>query len=284
MAENSKIAWCDHTMNFWMGCTKISPACDNCYAEDLMDHRYKKVSWGPHGKRQLTAQSTWRKPTQWNKKQHPDGRRWRVFTLSLGDFFDNQADKMWRDEAWNIINHTENLEWLILTKRPQNIKNMLPSDWGDGYNNVRFGITVENQTEADRRIPIIRDVPAKLTPFISFEPLLGDIDLGYLAVMREVGISQAIIGGESGNSARPMNREWVDSLIKQCRFLHIPVFVKQLGACFSDSVNGIAGKSLKVPAEAQPLISQRLKHPKGEDMTEWPEQLRVQEYPDTELV
>src|SRR5579884_3895485 len=88
MADNTGIEWADHTMNFWLGCTKVSPACDHCYAEALMDRRMQRVEWG--GPRVRTSTANWRQPYRWNAAARKAGVRRRVFTLSLGDFFDNQ--------------------------------------------------------------------------------------------------------------------------------------------------------------------------------------------------
>jgi protein gp37 len=95
MGENSKIEWCDHTFNPWMGCQKVSPGCDHCYAEAMMDHRYKKVRWGAHGERIRTSEQNWKKPIQWNAQARTfikeNGHRPRVFCASLADVFDNQG-------------------------------------------------------------------------------------------------------------------------------------------------------------------------------------------------
>ncbi len=179
MAENSKIEWCDNTMNFWIGCTKVSPACDHCYAEAWATRYGKPHLWD--GERQQTTLSNRYKAHKWNKEAAALGIRYRVFTNSLADFFDNQVPSQWRREAWHTIEQTPHLDWLILTKRPQNIAKMLPDPetgvkpWGDGWNNVWLGTTAENQQEADRRIPHLLDVPAAVR-FVSAEPLLGPVD------------------------------------------------------------------------------------------------------------
>src|ERR1700724_722421 len=107
MAENSKIEWCDHTFNPWMGCQKVSPGCDHCYAEAMMDTRYGRVQWGPHGERVRTSQQNWKKPIQWNAQAHTfrkeNGHRPRVFCASLADVFDNQVDASWRDDLFALI-------------------------------------------------------------------------------------------------------------------------------------------------------------------------------------
>lgn len=182
MAENSKIEWTDHTFNPWIGCTKVSPACDHCYAE-AWDARFKGHRWGPHAPRTKTSAANWRKPLKWNREAEERGIRYRVFCASLADVFDNHPsiDPQWRLELWELIAETPNLDWLLLTKRPQNIVRFLPDEWGSGewgepWSNVWLGTTVENQTEADRRIPHLLATPAAVR-FVSAEPLLGPVDI-----------------------------------------------------------------------------------------------------------
>ena len=121
MGENSKIEWCDHTFNPWFGCQKVSPGCDRCYAEAKMDHRFHKVQWGPHGERKRTSEDNWRKPRRWAKAARGTGKRPRVFCASLADVFDNQVPKEWRSDLFDLIKATPELDWLLLTKRPENI-------------------------------------------------------------------------------------------------------------------------------------------------------------------
>ena len=198
MAENSKIEWTDHTFNPWMGCTKVSPGCTHCYAETMMDKRYGKVKWGPQGTRVRTSEAMWKKPLSWNKDEwaecdvcgwrgkydketlcpdcnHPMIRvmkqtRQRVFCASLADVFEDRPDVfLWRNDLFQLIEQTPNLDWLILTKRPENINRAMPE-------NVWLGVSVENQKEANKRIPLLQIMPARIK-FLSCEPLLGHIDL-----------------------------------------------------------------------------------------------------------
>ena len=175
MAENSNISWCAHTFNGWVGCQKVSPGCDHCFAEALMDTRFGKVQWGPDGERKLTSDANWRKPLTWNRKAAAAGERPRVFCASLADVFDNQAPEGARERLWQLIRDTPNLDWLLLTKRPQNIARMLPYGWGDGWPNVWLGTSTENQEEYDRRWPILAKIPV-VVRFVSVEPLLDRID------------------------------------------------------------------------------------------------------------
>jgi protein gp37 len=163
MGENSKIEWCDHTFNPWIGCQKVSPECDHCYAEAMMDHR-SKVKWGPHGVRHRTSEQNWRLPIRWNAQarafRKENRHRPRVFCASLADVFDNQIDTSWRDDLFALIQKCNKLDWLVLTKRPENIEKMLPPDWGDGYCNVWLGTTAEDQTRFDARWKRLKKVPA----------------------------------------------------------------------------------------------------------------------------
>ena len=178
--ENSKIEWTDHTFNPWIGCQKVSPGCDHCYAETMMDHRYGKVEWGPHGERKRTSVAYWKQPVKWNREagafEQKHGHRPRVFCASLADVFDNQAPSAWREDLFELIRKCDQLDWLMLTKRPQNIAKMLPSDWGDGYPNVWLGVTAEDQQHFDQRWKYLQKIPAVIK-FISYEPALGPLRL-----------------------------------------------------------------------------------------------------------
>lgn len=162
MGERTEISWTDSTFNPWVGCTKVSTGCDHCYAEAMMADRYGRVDWGPHGSRSRTSPANWRKPIAWNRAVRISGRRHRVFCASLADVFDNHGSitSGWHGDLWHLISRTPNLDWLLLTKRPQNIRKMLPETygapaWGDGWPNVWLGVTAENQVEADRRVPVL---------------------------------------------------------------------------------------------------------------------------------
>jgi protein gp37 len=240
MAENSKIEWTDHTFNPWIGCTKVSPGCDHCYAE-AFDKRFGGTRWGPKAARTRTGEANWRKPHQWNRAAKASGRRARVFCASLADVFDNHASILpeWRDDLWALIRATPHLDWLLLTKRPGNIYRYLPDGWGDGWPNVWLGTTVENQAEADRRIPYLLDVPAKVH-FLSCEPLLGMVNFRW-ASWHPIGPNRTnhldglrrldwiICGGESGPGARPMHPDWARTLRDQCAEAGVAFHFKQWG-------------------------------------------------------
>jgi protein gp37 len=227
MGENSKIEWTHHTFNPWVGCTKISPACDHCYAEGWAK-RSGRVKWG--GERKRTSTSYWRQPLKWDAAAKAAGIRQRVFCASLADVFDNQVPDAWRAGLFYLISHTTNLDWLLLTKRIGNARQMLehanPGGWSfDTMPNVWIGATVANQEEADRDIPKLLATPAR-TRFLSMEPLLGAVDL---RLPYNVGIDLVIAGGESGPGARPLDPRWVQSLRDQCVEELVAFHFKQWG-------------------------------------------------------
>lgn len=227
MAKNSKIEWTDHTFNPWIGCQKVSPGCDHCYAEAMMDHRYGRVQWGPKGERIRTSQSNWRKPSQWARHaghfQELHGRRQRVFCASLADVFDNKAPLGARDDLWNLIRSTPGLDWLLLTKRPGNMAKMLPADWGSGWANVWLGTTCEDQDRYDYRWAVLSATPA-VVHFISYEPACGPLWLPGSHDQPD----WIICGGETGTGARVLDPEWARSLKTQCAAYGIPFFMKQM--------------------------------------------------------
>ena len=242
MAEVTGISWTDHTHNEWVGCSSTAGAgCDNCYAA-ARANRFGEDFVKPR----LTSQFNRNNPFRWNKRAAAANVREKVFCGSLMDFFDKNVSAEWRDPLWKKVGATSMLDWQILTKRPSNIATMLPSDWGDGYDNVWLGVTVENRRSGLRRLEQLRDIPAKIR-FLSAEPLLedlGDINLA--------GINLVIIGGESGAGFRPMRLEWAENVIRQCREQGVSVFFKQHGGTSSDAggclLNGIEIKEWPIAA------------------------------------
>ena len=269
MGENTAISWAHDTFNPWEGCTRISPACDNCYAADRA-HRFGNDSlWA--GELRRTSPANWRKPLKWNREAEASGQPRRVFCASLADVFDNQAPQQWREDLWALIEATPHLTWILLTKRPQNIANMLARHWRPGSDgkpaaciarNIWIGTTAEDQERADQRLSILAAV-ADITgwlPFVSTEPLLGPVDLTsiripgsragrYNALTGNVAeaalyarggqtflgrlsyppIGLVIAGGESGANARPSNPAWFRSLRDQCAAAGVAFHFKQWG-------------------------------------------------------
>jgi protein gp37 len=226
MSQNSKIEWTDHTFNPWIGCQKVSPGCDHCYAESQNKFRkWNGGTWGPHAPRKRTAQSTWKNPLKWAREASDRGKSARVFCASLADVFDNKASEEAREDLFELIRQTPTLDWLVLTKRPEKIAKLLPVDWGDGYSNVWLGTTAEDQEWYDHRWSILRKIPAKIR-FISYEPALGPLRLKPWNVQPD----WVICGGESGAGPRYMQPDWARSLRDQCANFGVAFFMKQMTA------------------------------------------------------
>lgn len=263
MAENTKIEWAHHTFNPWIGCMKVGPGCDHCYAETLATARLG-VAWGPGAPRRRTAESTWKQPLRWNARAAKLGVRYRVFCSSLADVFDNEVDPAWRQDLFELIRTTPHLDWLLLTKRIGNAVGMIQRDGaiaGNGRwyvpDNVWLGATIVNQAEADRDIPKLLATKAELgvrRVFLSMEPLLGPVDLSSVPAIGRAGwlrpltgkhqlqpvhadhsgarLDWIIVGGESGPGARPMHPDWARSLRDQCAAAGVPFLFKQHGEWF----------------------------------------------------
>lgn len=264
MAENSAIEWTDHTFNPWIGCTKVGPGCEHCYAEILATARLA-VEWGPGAPRRHTAASTWQQPRTWDRKAAAAGIRQRVFCASLADVFDNEVPAEWRAELFALIRETPNLDWLLVTKRIGNAHRMAEAA-GGFPENVWLGATVVNQEEAERDIVKLRQTKYDAglrVAFLSIEPLLGSIDIrdhlwpahgwwtgphrsyaeakaaGAECGMKPQALLSAdvarslvdwvIVGGESGPQARPMHPDWARCLRDQCDAAGTPFLFKQWG-------------------------------------------------------
>lgn len=289
MGQDSTIEWCDHTFNPWIGCSKVSDGCKYCYAESQTYPRVSKARglplWGQDASRHRTSVDNWDDVTRWNrraKKEREDaeqeGRpydRPRVFCASLADIFeDHPALHVWRADLWELITSTSELDWMLLTKRPENIRRMVPREWlieddggmhcltlgGMGWpSHVWVGASCENKEAADRRIPHLLRVPAPVL-FLSCEPLLGPIKLGRIEVAPALyadalrtrdfelpinPINWVIAGGESGPSARHCAAEWIEDLGAQCKDAGVAFFAKQLGDNRTRGGNRIVGAGKK---------------------------------------
>lgn len=324
MGRDSAISWTHHTFNPWWGCVKVSPGCKNCYAADLAG-RFGQ-GWTPTSDRRFMT-AAWREPRKWNRDAERTGRHAFVFCASMADVFEAEPAHV-RDETaaarlrlWALIDETPWLVWLLLTKRPERVREVVPASWMDGGwpSNVWIGCTVEDQEHADARLPHLLDIPAPRR-FVSYEPALGPVDFTridafkappwpgslpgepqtYLDTLRGVGLRPSnlgvsietwtpqihwiIVGGESGPRARPFDVEWARQTVRQGQAAGVDVWVKQLGYRASDPANGIAGAGIVVPAEAAGLVSLRLTDRAGADPAEWPADLRVQTRPEPEEV
>ena len=281
--KNTSIEWADHTFNPWSGCTKVSPGCANCYAETLAKRAPKTLGgWGAGAPRRRTSEKYWKQPLRWNAEQerrmdvltpgmaridYPLTRP-RVFCASLADWLDDEVPVAWLADLMRLIWETPNLDWLLLTKRPENFErrmnaaylaqpgatghSLMMARWTNGIQstppaNVWIGTTVEDQPRADERIPAFLRIPARVH-FLSGEPLLGPVDLrlnradrvvhqmekcaafpGFAHAGKRSLIDWVICGGESGPKARPMHPDWARSLRDQCAGAGVAFFFKQWG-------------------------------------------------------
>lgn len=258
MADNTHIQWADATVNFWQGCKKVSQGCKFCYM--FRD----KARYNQDGSKVVrSANATFFKALKWQEPRL-------IFTCSWSDFFIKEADP-WRAEAWDVIKKTPQHTWLILTKRPERIKQCLPPDWGNGYPNVWLGVSVENEKTAYFRILQLFEVRAKIR-FLSIEPLISKINVApFLSVelpnkTMVHPIHWVIVGGESGNETgdyryRPCSIEWINDIVGKCKQHQVPVFIKQLGTSLA--------RELKMSDKA------------GADFSDpnFPDGLKVREFP-----
>lgn len=297
MGEETKIEWTDHTFNPWWGCARVSPGCEHCYAETFAAGRMKLPIWGSKAERRFFSDRHWAEPLKWARAAERDGVRRRVFCASMADVFEDRTDLAEpRERLFRLIEATPSLDWLLLTKRPENIQRLCR--WsvrcgGAWPANVWLGTTAEDQRRLGERVEFLTQEPAAVR-FLSVEPMLGPLDItqwiGAYDVSkerRERSISQAvswvIVGGESGSDARPFHVEWARSVVRQCRSAGVPVFVKQLGS--HPRTSGMTNPGEHWPGSTK-LVDDRkggfraaLVDRKGGDMAEWPEDLRVREWP-----
>lgn len=247
MGETTAISWTDHTFNPWMGCTKVSPACDHCYAEAL-GKRTGRVQWGDDAERVVTSDGYWKNPLKWNAAAEKEGRRHRVFCASLADVFEDrdELDPV-RARLFTLIEDTPWLDWQLLTKRPEQVPTLARGWMAVGWpSNVWLGTTVEDEERAAERIPALLAIPAAVR-FLSCEPLLDWVRLGKWCArlptsLRWDGgdgwipeyepqptIDWVICGGESGPGHRPLNLDHARRLRDNCLWFGIPFFFKQVG-------------------------------------------------------
>lgn len=284
--KDSNIEWTDHTFNPWEGCTKVSPGCLHCYAETRNLRWAGGANWGKGAPRRRTSVSNWKQPLKWNEEAGDkaqlfgniewarqaiasETRRPRVFCASLADWLDDEVDPTWLADLLHLIYRCQNLDWLLLTKRPQLWRDRMAAalkseifaresadfwGWVDAWlrgsapANVWIGTTVEDQVRANERVPQLLAIPARVR-FLSCEPLLESVVLPETALHRWIsnGVTTAeftgprvhwvICGGESGPECRPMNPVWAHALQKQCAAAGVPFFFKQWGEyCSNDEM------------------------------------------------
>lgn len=301
MGKTTGIAWCDHTFNPWIGCTKVSPGCDHCYAAVSRPAKALGINWGRGEPRHRTSHHNWQEVGRWNAAASRAGQRRLVFCASLADVFDNEVPIAWLADLWTLIDCTQHLTWLLLTKRIGNARSRMPDHV---LPNVWLGASVVNQEEADRDIPKLLATPAAKR-FVSYEPALGPVDFTVIPRIDHehphpqhydiADLDWIIVGGESsqgGAKARPFDIAWARSTVAQCKAAGVPVFVKQLGSCvharndeewdnWPDFDHGAVEHDVYGFREEYKgaLCRPRLRERAGADPAEWPEDLRVQEFP-----
>lgn len=252
----TNISWTDFTFNPWWGCMKVSPGCENCYAETLASRWGHKI-WGPAKttERRLFGEDHWIEPLKWDAAAEHEGARKRVFCASMADVFEDHPMLAFeRRRLWLLIETTPHLDWLLLTKRPENIAGMLPAGY---WPNVWLGTSTEDQQRADERVPILlrhRDQAPVL--FLSVEPQLGPVTLFDTSegVLRGVGVIRSggrshdgpsglsewiddsypgidwvISGGESGPKHRPFDPAWARQTRDECQAARVAFHFKQVG-------------------------------------------------------
>lgn len=308
MSAISSIEWTDRTWNPVRGCSVISPGCVNCYAMK-MAHRFSGEGMGFHGLTKLTSAgpqwtgvirehvSALNQPLAWKKPQ-------RIFVNSMSDLFHEGVSDEYIKNVFTVMAVAKQHTFQILTKRPERMQELLSSwraddmyDLWHGYSgapaeieawplpNVHLGISAENQPMLDARLPWLKDTKAAVR-FLSCEPLLSGLDLA----KHRPGTSRlwVIVGGESGAGARPCDVAWVRSIVRQCQQSDTPVFVKQLGSVplvpaarqtHWDYRFSRLPEDRRFDAHSAERWRLHLADRKGGDPAEWPEDLRVREFP-----
>ncbi len=245
MGADSSIGWTHHTFNPWTGCAKVSPGCTNCYAE-VQDHRFGGANWGPKAPRQLRAEPYWNGPDRWARAARELGERHRVFCGSMCDWAEDRLDLIEpRRRLFGVVRDTvPSLDWLLLTKRPEDAARFLPwrlgttvllTDapligdpdpvtplWGRPWPGVWVGATVEDRQRARERLPVLREIPA-VVRFLSCEPLLEPLG----NALDLTGIDWVIAGCESGPGRRLAPPTWFRDIRDRCAAAGVPFFLKQ---------------------------------------------------------
>ena len=242
MGEHTGISWTDHTFNPWWGCTRVSPGCDNCYAETF-DKRVGGAHWGKDAPRRTFTDKHWAEPVKWNRDAEKAGIRAKVFCASMADVMDDEAPDGARARLWDLIDRTPYLIWQLLTKRPHRYERYLPSGHFH-HDNVWLGATAENQEFYNVRWPILAAAAEShdCRAWISYEPALGPLTLTGFPIWPE----WIIFGGESGPHRRPCDPNWARQLREEIATYTpgmVSLFVKQMSA-----LTPAAGKAL-IPAD-----------------------------------
>jgi protein gp37 len=255
MGKTTGISWSDVTWNWARGCTKKNEDCKFCY---MMRDGGK---WGYDGKKVIKTKTVFNLPDKIESGK-------KVFTCSLTDIFHEDIDSF-REEAYAVMRRNPDKIYQFLTKRIERSKQCLPTDWGDGWENVWLGLSAGSQRRYDEMMPYLHEVKAK-TKWVSLEPLTQPIgDMGLMG--RYKGVLQwVVVGGESGNGKVPNDKnveygyrecelEWLESIVAQCKEAGVACFVKQTGTHLAKKL-GLRDRS-------------------GADISELPNGLRIQNFP-----
>jgi protein gp37 len=291
LAETT-IEWAHYTFNPWLGCNRVSPACDACYADagsKRIAAQRKLKLWDEGSTRHFTSESYWKQPHAWNRKAERETVRKRVFCASFADVFEDRPELVDRRKRLiALIEATPWLDWMLLTKRPENMIPMTAAAWPKYWpSNVWAGTTAESQAYFDRRWEHLRRVPAPVH-FVSYEPALAPLSLEVplFSAMRshdDPPLELLIVGGESGPKARPFHIEWARAIRNECRQADVAFFFKQGGA-------NVRTLGISRPGEHWPEGTKMhdagdgtfrvwLKDKKGGDLAEFPEDVRVRDLP-----
>jgi protein gp37 len=260
MGDSTTIGWTDKTHNEWIGCQKVTEAeCGDCYALRWAN-RHQMDVWGSLSGSDRHLTKTHDNPRKWNREAKEQGKRFKVFCASLSDVFEPHPQVAEaRRRLWQLIEETPFLDWQLLTKRPKFIKTLVPQSWLQHWpTHVWIGTSVGIQDAAEKRIPYVLEIDAPVI-FLSCEPLVEEITLAKWLQLQK--INWVICGGYSGSQERPMELSWARSLLNECKQYHIAFFMKQLGSVYARE--------------------HHLHHPKGENISEFPKDLQIQEFPRT---
>lgn len=291
MSEGTPIQWTDASLSPWMGCTPVSAGCAHCYVPTTTPARVQHLKLG-RGCPRIPFKGFREQALALNRKGFQQGRRFRVFP-SVCDWLDAEVPASMLADFLDVVRVTPYLDWQLLTKRPElfmdrllaaieaTVGNVELENWIYAWTgcvesstlrfvepvapaNVWVGTSIENAAVTLRHKHLI-EIPAAKR-FLSCEPLLGNL---VLPLNARKHLHWVIVGGESGKGARPCAVQWIESLIRQCATNGIPCFVKQLGA-----------KPFSAPEhEGDTGYELPIKHPKGGEPAEWPEVLRVRQFP-----
>ncbi len=265
MSENSAISWTDHTFNPWWGCWKIAPECLNCYA-DSTAARYSPGHWGRTAPRRFFGDKHWSEPRKWNRKAHRDGVRRRVFVGSMCDWAEVHpiveiAEQMSaaRRRLWTLIDECRDLDWLLLTKRPEGVARrdeqamlpwMHPAAALDPWPHVWIGTTAGTIKAVRENIPILRSIPAAVR-FVSCEPILEGISASdwrdaLAATSGEGPIHWLIVGDESGHGARAADPSWIRTARDEAARYGVAFHFKQWCGADADGIDGRTAPRKKI--------------------------------------